>query len=96
MVRQDGWCEYGLGKQRNDGGGNAIKDRIEWRALVPYVTDWVSRDHFCLALCSFRPPFRALVIITWRGVGCRYMMGELSQENFLRDAQTDLAQRYLS
>ena len=29
---------------------------------------------YCLALCSFGPPSRALVVITWRGVGCRYMI----------------------
>ena len=39
-----------------------------------YVTEWVSQSHFCLALCSFRPPSHALVVITWRGVGCRHMM----------------------
>ena len=39
-----------------------------------YVTEGVSRGHFFLALCSFRPPSRALVVITWRGEGCRYMM----------------------
>ena len=39
-----------------------------------YVTERVSRCHFCLALCSFGPPSRALVIITWKGEGCRYMM----------------------
>ena len=36
-----------------------------------YVTECVSRYHFCLALCSFVPPFRALVVITRRGEGCR-------------------------
>ena len=35
------------------------------------VTEWISRGHFCLALGSFGPPSRALVVITWRGVGCR-------------------------
>ena len=30
--------------------------------------------HFCLALCSSGPPSRVLVVITWRGVGCRYMI----------------------
>ena len=31
----DGWCEGGLGQQRNDGGGWAtMKDRKEWRARV--------------------------------------------------------------
>ena len=38
------------------------------------VTECVSRGHFCLALCSFGPPSRALVVITWRGEGCRYMI----------------------
>ena len=42
------------------------KDRKKWRAL--------SRGHFCFALCSFGPPSRALVVVTWRGEGCRYMM----------------------
>ena len=28
-----GWCECGLGQQRNDGGGCA-KDRKQWKALV--------------------------------------------------------------
>ena len=39
-----------------------------------YVTEWVSRGHFCLALCSFGPPSRALMVIIWRGEGCRCMM----------------------
>ena len=39
-----------------------------------YVTERVSRGHICLALCSFGPPSRALVVFTWRGEGCRYMM----------------------
>ena len=29
-----------------------------------YVTERVSRGHFCLALCSFGPPSHALVVIT--------------------------------
>ena len=37
-----------------------------------YVTELVSRGHFCLALCSFGPPSRALVVIIWRGEGCRW------------------------
>ena len=32
-VRLDGWCEGGLGQQRNDCEGFA-KDRIEWTAPV--------------------------------------------------------------
>ena len=39
-----------------------------------YVTELVSRGHFSVALCSFGPPSRALMVITWRGEGCRYMM----------------------
>ena len=38
-----------------------------------YVTEWVSRGHFYLAVFSFGPPSRALVVITWRRAGCRYM-----------------------
>ena len=35
-VRLDGWCEGGLGQQKNDDGGCASmrKDRKQWRALV--------------------------------------------------------------
>ena len=34
-MRLDGWCEGGIGQQRNDGGGCApMKEREEWRALV--------------------------------------------------------------
>ena len=29
---------------------------------------------FCLALCSSGPPSHALVVITWRTVGCRFTM----------------------
>ena len=39
-----------------------------------YVTKWVYRGHLCLTLCSFGPPSHALLVITWRGEGCRYMM----------------------
>ena len=47
------------------------KSREPWYICI---TEWVSPGHFCFALCSFRPPSRALVVITWRGMGCRYMM----------------------
>ena len=47
---------------------------VEAARQCTYVTEWVSRGHFCLALCSFGPPSHALVVITWRGEGCRYMM----------------------
>ena len=51
------------------------KDKKEWRALAgEYVSDRVSHCHFCLSLCFFGPPSGALVVFTWRGVGCRYMM----------------------
>ena len=51
------------------------KDEKEWRALAgTYVTERVSLGQFCLALCFFGPLTRALVVITRRGVGCRYMM----------------------
>ena len=34
-VKLDGWCEGGVGEQRNDGGDcMTMKDRKEWRALV--------------------------------------------------------------
>ena len=75
-VRLDGCYEGGLGQQRNDGGGRASMRKRSKRVESPgtYVTEWVSRCHFCLALCSFRPPSRALAVITWRGVGWGYMM----------------------
>ena len=34
-VPLDGWCEGGLGQQKNDGGGcSPMRERLEWRALV--------------------------------------------------------------
>ena len=74
-VRLNGWCEGGLGQQRNDGGGCAAMRKRSERVESPgtYVTERASRGHFCLALCSFGLPSRALVR-AWRGVGCRYMM----------------------
>ena len=39
-----------------------------------YVIESVSLGHSCLALCSFGSPSRALVVITWRGVKCCYIM----------------------
>ena len=71
-IRLEGWCEGGLGQQSNDGGGCAsMRERSE-RVESPgtYVTESVSQGNFCLSLCSFGPPFRALVVITWRGGGC--------------------------
>ena len=42
-----------------------IPERVE--SPGTYVTERVSRGHFCLALCSFGPPSHAPVVITWRG-----------------------------
>ena len=73
-VRLDGWCEGGLEQERNDGGGCATMGEKSERVESPgtYVTNEV---HAAILLCSvFRPPSCALVVITWRGVGCRYMM----------------------
>ena len=72
----DGWGEGGLGQQRNDGGGFATMREGSERVESPgtNVTGGILRRHFCFALCSFRPPSRALVVITWRGEGCHYMM----------------------
>ena len=72
-----GWCEGGLGQQRNEGGGCvSMRERSE-RVKSPdtYVTEWVSCCHFCLVLCFFGPPSRDLVVITWKGAGCCYMIG---------------------
>ena len=72
----DGWCEGGLRQQRNNGEGcETMYERSE-RVVSPgkCVTEWVSLGHFCLALSSFEPPSLALVVITWRVKGCRYIM----------------------
>ena len=64
-VRLVRWCEGGLEQQRNDGRGwVTMRERSE-RVESPgtYVIGWVSRCHFCLALCSFGKPSRALVVI---------------------------------
>ena len=65
-----------LRQQRNDGGGSTTMRERPERVKSPdtYVIEWVSCGHFCLSLCSFGPPSHALVVITWRGEGCRYMM----------------------
>ena len=68
-VRLNGWCEGGLMQQRNDGGGCATMRERSERVESPgtYVTESVSRCHFCLTLCSFGPPSRALVVIMGEG-----------------------------
>ena len=65
-------CNRGI----NDGGGSAtMRERSEGvGSHGTFVTEFVSLGHFCLALYSFEPPSRTLVVITWRGEGCRYMM----------------------
>ena len=53
-----------------DAARECAKDMKEWRALVQ--CNWTSLTRpFFLALCSFGPSSRALVVLTWRGVGCR-------------------------
>ena len=49
------------------------KDWKEWRALVHMQLNEFHAAIFARP-CSFRPPSRSLVVITWGGVGCRYMM----------------------
>ena len=75
-VTLDGWWEGGLRQQRNGVGGCATMRERSERVESPgtYVTEWVSRGHFCFSLCSFGPLSRTLVVITWRGLGYRYMM----------------------
>ena len=61
---------YDGGQRNYDGGWATMRekyDRVE--SLGAYVSEWVSRGHFCLTLCSFGRPSRTLVVITWRGVG---------------------------
>ena len=55
-----------------EAASQCTKDRKEWSGW--HITEWVSRGHYCLALCSLGPPSHALMVITWRGVGCHYMM----------------------
>ena len=48
------------------------KDRKEYRA---YICSRMSfKRPFLLGTVFFRQPSRALVVITYRGEGCRYMM----------------------
>ena len=49
------------------------KDRKDWKTLLHmYLNEF--HKPFSLALCSFGPPSRALVVITWRWVGYQYFM----------------------
>ena len=46
-----------------------MKDRKEWRAPVQTKLNEFYAD-ILLALCSLGPSSRALVVVTWRRVGC--------------------------
>ena len=64
-----GWMVWRcLGQHKNDWRLLANARKIGMESPGAYVTKWVSRGHFCLALCSFGPPSRALVVTTWKGV----------------------------
>ena len=69
------WCEGGLIQATAELRWR-LRDNGSERVESPgtYVTEWVSLGHFCLVLCSFGPPSRAVLVITWSGKGCRYMM----------------------
>ena len=75
-IRLDGWCKGVLGQHMNDSESCSTMREGQERVESPaaYVTDCVSLGHFCLALYSFGPHFRVQIVITWRGVGWRYMM----------------------
>ena len=74
-----GWMDgvkVTLGNRRMtvEAARQCAKDLKEWRALVHMYLNEFHGAIFCLPLCSFGPPSRALVVIIWRGVRCRYMM----------------------
>ena len=74
-VKLGGWCESGLEQQGNDGRGCAsMRERPE--RVESSDTHETNAFHTAIFAwpCSFGPPSRAMVVITWRGVGCRYMM----------------------
>ena len=57
-VRLNGWCEGGLGQQRNDGGGcESMRERSE-RVGSPgaYVTEFISPIFAWLCFLLDRPP----------------------------------------
>ena len=50
-------------------------ERVHEEPWYTYVTALMSVTRlFLLGTVYFGPPSRAVVVITWRGVGCRYMM----------------------
>ena len=71
-VGLDGWCGGCLGQR---GGCTTVREGSEGvESPGACVTELVSPSHFCLALCSFRLPSHALVVVTWRGEGCHCVM----------------------
>ena len=75
--RPPGWMVWRWPwQQRNDGGGCATMRERSGRmeSTGTYLTEWVLHSNLCLALCTFGLPSCALVVVTWRGVGCRNMM----------------------
>ena len=47
---------------------------LRWFGHVERTDEYRMARRVLMAQCSFRPPSHALVVITWRGEGCRYMM----------------------
>ena len=79
----------------------AVKAARQWRSERvespgPYVTECVSRCHFCLAQCSFGPPSRALTVSTWRGDGCCYMkrLWQIIQKAHLLKIKTQVSGKW--
>ena len=65
--------EMGNREMTVEAARQCAKYKKEWRALVHMQ---LNEFHAAILLeqCFFGSPSRALVVITWRGVGCRYMM----------------------
>ena len=71
------------------------KDRKEWRAPIHMLLNEFHAAHFCSTVCSFGPPSHALVVITWRGEGCRYMMRWDNLEKGATSENQDSAVKYM-
>ena len=62
------------------GGRVRGRPRLGWIDVAENTKEWRALVHmkmiqfFCMALCSFGPPSKALVYYHWRVVRCRYMM----------------------
>ena len=75
LGRMDG-VQVALGNRGTTAVGcTSLRERLE-RVESPgrYVTESVSCSHFFFALSTFGPGSRALMVMTWRGEGCCYMM----------------------